>query len=179
MARKPNILVTGTPGVGKSSLSAQLAQELGLEHLNVGELIKSECLYTAWDSELDCSVFDEELLGQRLFELLGAPGAPGGLVVDFHSCCCMQKSWFSLVFVLRANTEVLYDRLQARLYPQAKIQQNLQAEIFQVLFDEATEAFGAPKVRQLPSNDMQDFAQNLNTIKRAYHQLLQTQDSPK
>ena len=36
----PNILVSGTPGVGKSSLASQLAQKSGLAWINVGDFAK-------------------------------------------------------------------------------------------------------------------------------------------
>lgn len=42
---RPNILVTGTPGVGKSTTAAALAEAAGMEYLNVGELVK---VRTAW-----------------------------------------------------------------------------------------------------------------------------------
>lgn len=35
----PNILVTGSPGTGKTSFSESLAEELGLRHVNVGALV--------------------------------------------------------------------------------------------------------------------------------------------
>jgi adenylate kinase len=36
---KPNILVTGTPGTGKTTLSGLLAQRLGFQHVCVGDLV--------------------------------------------------------------------------------------------------------------------------------------------
>jgi hypothetical protein len=36
----PNILVSGTPGVGKSSLASRLAEKSGLTWINVGEFAK-------------------------------------------------------------------------------------------------------------------------------------------
>ncbi|KAL8427478.1 hypothetical protein ACSSS7_007718 [Eimeria intestinalis] len=162
MQRRPNLLVTGTPGVGKTTFSQQLAEELDYEYLNVAKLISDESLYSEWDDDLKCSVFDEDRVADRLEELL----APGGLVVDFHSCDFMHESWFPLVFVLRAETHILYDRLAARNYPEAKIQENVQSEIFQVLLDEATETFGENKIVQFNSNTMQDLIANLAYAKQ-------------
>ncbi|KAL8451629.1 hypothetical protein Emag_002633 [Eimeria magna] len=169
MQRRPNLLVTGTPGVGKTTFSQQLAEELDYEYLNVAKLISDESLYSEWDDELKCSVFDEDRVADRLEELL----APGGLVVDFHSCDFMHASWFCVAFVLRAETHVLYDRLAARKYPEAKIQENVQSEIFQVLLDEATETFGEDKVIQLQSNTMQDLAENLVYAKQKLAEIQQ------
>lgn len=38
--KTPNILVTGTPGTGKTTLAQLLNQSLGFSYLNIGNLIK-------------------------------------------------------------------------------------------------------------------------------------------
>lgn len=40
--------------------------------------------------------------------------APGGNVVDFHSCELFPERWFDLVLVLRTDNKLLFDRLVAR-----------------------------------------------------------------
>ncbi len=40
----PNVLVTGTPGTGKTRLSALIAEKLGLKHIDGGNtVIQDEC----------------------------------------------------------------------------------------------------------------------------------------
>jgi hypothetical protein len=41
----------------------------------------------------------------------------GGKVVDYHGCDFFPKRWFDIVFVLRTDNTVLYDRLSARYAP--------------------------------------------------------------
>ncbi len=60
---KPNILITGTPGTGKSLLGKELAQRAGFRYINVGELAEKEDLYDGWDEELSCHVIDEDRVG--------------------------------------------------------------------------------------------------------------------
>lgn len=62
--RIPNIVITGTPGTGKSS-HAQLLLEtspnsIPLRHINVGELVKEKKLYESYDSEWDSYIVDDD-----------------------------------------------------------------------------------------------------------------------
>merc|ERR1712107_274283 len=131
-------LVTGTPGVGKSTFSQALCESSGLRHIELGQKIKEDRLFREWDDEMDCSIFDEDLVCDALEPLL----EDGGCVVDFHSPDFFPEGWFDLVVVLRAETNTLYGRLQGRHYKEEKIRENIEAEIFQVCLDEATEALG-------------------------------------
>ena len=57
---RPNILVTGTPGTGKTVLASELAQRTGLIYINVGDLAKEKDLYDGWDEQYNCHVLDED-----------------------------------------------------------------------------------------------------------------------
>ena len=49
----PVIVITGTPGTGKTTLAQLLAEEspVPLKHVNVGELVKEKNLYEEYDEE--------------------------------------------------------------------------------------------------------------------------------
>jgi adenylate kinase len=57
---EPNILVTGTPGTGKSITCSELASKTGLKHVNVGQLAKESNLFDGYDEEYDCPILDED-----------------------------------------------------------------------------------------------------------------------
>lgn len=38
----------------------------------------------------------------------------GGNIVDYHGCEFFPERWFDIVFVLRTDNSVLYERLQQR-----------------------------------------------------------------
>lgn len=57
---RPNILITGTPGTGKTTMSAALAEATNLRHINVGDLVKEKNLHDGWDDEFDCYVINED-----------------------------------------------------------------------------------------------------------------------
>lgn len=59
---RPNLLVTGTPGTGKTSTCSLLASATGLRHINVGELVKEKSLHDGWNAELDCYIVNDDLV---------------------------------------------------------------------------------------------------------------------
>lgn len=60
--KKPNILVTGTPGTGKTTTSSALSESTQLRHICVGDLVKEKNLHDGWDADLDCYVINEDLV---------------------------------------------------------------------------------------------------------------------
>lgn len=61
MARtSPNIVITGTPGVGKSSHCTRLAAATGLRHISINDVVKGRACHEGWDVQGECWVVDEE-----------------------------------------------------------------------------------------------------------------------
>lgn len=52
--------VVGTPGTGKSTLGAELAQRTNLNYVNIGELAKQEQLFEGFDEEYQCPILNED-----------------------------------------------------------------------------------------------------------------------
>ena len=57
---RPNILITGSPGTGKTILGMELSKRSGMNYINIGELAKENNFYEGWDEERDCHVLDED-----------------------------------------------------------------------------------------------------------------------
>lgn len=158
----PNILITGTPGTGKSTLSQELALQTSLNYINVGQLAKDEELYDGWDEKLNCHILDEDRVVDEIEDKMNE----GGNVVDYHGCEFFPQRWFDIVFVLRTNNTVLYERLEKRKYSVEKIQENVQCEIFQTLLEEARESYDKNIVHELQSNNPADMERNIEQIKQ-------------
>ena len=58
--QKPNILLTGTPGTGKTTTCELLAAATGLKHINIGDLVKKEELHSGYDEEYKSYIIDED-----------------------------------------------------------------------------------------------------------------------
>lgn len=156
--QKPNILITGTPGTGKSTMvEALIAQVPTLRAVDIGALVRDKQLHSGWDEEYQSYVLDEE----RLLDELEDELEPGGAVVEYHSAELFPERWYDLVLVLRADTNVLYSRLENRGYPEKKLTDNVEAEIMQVILDEAREAYREEIVIELPSNTVEDVESNV------------------
>ena len=60
MRQSPNIIITGTPGVGKTTHSESLAQRLGLKHLSVNQVVKDKECHEGWSDEYQSWIVDED-----------------------------------------------------------------------------------------------------------------------
>lgn len=174
----PNVLVTGTPGVGKTSLCAALSKQLGLRHVAVGAFARERALLTDYNPRLDCHYLDEDGVLDALEPLM----ADGGVLLDHHSVDWFPERWIQLVVVLRTSTHILHDRLTARNYTPTKRDENMQAEIMQVVFDEARESYPKVPLMELMSDSVEQQQSNLSVVSKAIANLNQgteLQESPK
>jgi adenylate kinase len=157
----PNILITGTPGTGKTTLSQSLAEELSFTHLEVSAFVKQHSLHEGVDAEFDSVILDEDKLVDALEPLV----AGGGQVVDFHSPEVFPERYFDLVLVLRSSTEALYDRLTERGYKENKRDENVTAEIMQVVLEEARESYAEEIVHEVRSDTVEEMDANVERVK--------------
>ena len=152
----PNILITGTPGTGKSTLCQRLTESAGVRWINVGDFAKKNGCLGDWDERYECHELDEDKLIDELEDVM----AEGNVIVEHHVTDIFPERWFDSVFVLRTDNTKLYDRLQQRGYNDKKLQDNLQCEIFQTILDEAEESYKPEIVHQLSSNESEDIEKN-------------------
>ncbi|KAI5839233.1 AAA domain-containing protein [Morchella snyderi] len=157
---QPNIIVTGTPGVGKSSHCELIAQTTGLKHLSINQVVKDKGCHDGYDDELKTWIVDDDKLLDEIEEGV----MKGGYIIDWHVCDIFPKSWIDLVVVLRADSTILYDRLKGRNYPEKKLQENLDAEIMQVILEEALESYDEEIVVELQSNNTEEIDSNMERI---------------
>ncbi|KAL7115694.1 hypothetical protein ACP275_04G197900 [Erythranthe tilingii] len=157
---RPNILITGTPGTGKSTTSVALAEAANLRHINIGDLVKEKSLHDGWDDEFDCYIINEDLVCDELEDLM----EQGGNIVDHHGCDFFPERWFDYVVVLQTDNSVLYDRLTKRGYEGKKLSNNIECEIFQVLLEEARDSYKEDIVVALKSDSIDDIDTNVSTL---------------
>lgn len=128
--------------------------------INVGEFAKEKGCLGDYDEELQCHELDEDKLVDELEEVMSR----GGVILDHHMTDFYPERWFDIVFVLRTKNDLLYDRLLARGYVGKKLENNIEAEIFQTILDEAKESYREEIVHELESNCQKDVENNLQRI---------------
>ncbi|MES1915799.1 MAG: hypothetical protein MHM6MM_007698 [Cercozoa sp. M6MM] len=159
--RKPNILLTGTPGCGKTTLAGELADRLQLTHLNISQIVKQQDLHEGHDAEWDTYILDDDRVVSHLRPLI----EQGGMIVDFHSADVFPNEWFDLVLVLRTDNSNLVPRLRNRGYTAKKIEENLDCEIMGVCLEEAkTHYEGMCAVQPLQSDVPEDLERNVEQV---------------
>ncbi|KAG7289013.1 hypothetical protein NEMBOFW57_005374 [Staphylotrichum longicolle] len=169
----PNIIITGTPGTGKTSHCELLAERTGLRHISVNQVVKDRECHEGWDEEYQSWIVDED----KLLDAIEEDAKQGGCIIDWHACDLFPKSWIDLVVVLRVDTATLYDRLTARKYPEVKLQENMDSEIMEVLLQEAKESYDEEIVVELQSVTADEMESNVERIEQWLEQWKQNNAS--
>lgn len=159
---KVNILICGTPGTGKSSLIDMVKPKLGeFNFVNISKFaIDNNCI-EEYDEALSTQVMDEDKLNESLEPVVRENRF--NLVESIHPDV-LSPSLFDWVFVCRTDNTKLHDRLSSRGYSESKLKNNVEAEIFQLILDEARDAFKDSVLTQLVNDEPADLDKNAKII---------------
>ncbi|MBN2155008.1 MAG: AAA family ATPase [Candidatus Lokiarchaeota archaeon] len=141
------ILISGTPGTGKTSLTHKISQELDGRMFSLGDFVVENRLYTDSDDDTDGKIVKNEIAAKVVATKFLTEFADTSIIiieshyVDIILDGFMQiKKEFSCAtdyiigkniigIVLRCHPNILRTRLVQRQYSFLKIIENLQAEI--------------------------------------------------
>ncbi|MDD5054026.1 MAG: AAA family ATPase [Candidatus Nanoarchaeia archaeon] len=114
------ILITGTPGSGKTSIAKELSKLLKLPYIDVKKIIKNN------PETIDKKELGELIINDKLKKVL-SKNLPNSCVFETHLIEYCPKN--GLIIILRVNPLVLKKRLIKRGYSKQKIVDNLEVEI--------------------------------------------------
>ncbi|RLE86603.1 MAG: hypothetical protein DRJ49_07615 [Thermoprotei archaeon] len=161
-----NLLVTGSPGTGKTTIAKKLSKLLSSEYLNPAEIALRERFVKEYDERLRTFVVDIELLRNYLYELLG--NMSKSYVIDTHLVEAIPQSTIDLVIVLRLNPKELFNRLRLRNYPLQKIKENVQSEFLDYILVKSIELFGEERVHEIDTTgrSIQSIVEEILEVKK-------------
>ncbi|ALV62574.1 AMP/CMP kinase AK6 [Thermococcus sp. 2319x1] len=123
------IAISGTPGVGKTTVAKLLAEKLGYDYVDLKEFALKHGVGETKGGELEVSIDELAYYVER--ELKGKD-----VVLDGHLSHLMPVDQ---VIILRANPKLIGERLKERGYSKGKIAENVEAELVDVCLLEAIE----------------------------------------
>ncbi|HKZ94368.1 MAG TPA: adenylate kinase family protein [Candidatus Bathyarchaeia archaeon] len=145
-------MVTGTPGIGKTTISEKLAARLEALHIDIGELVKKERLTSGYDAKRQTLISDPARLAGRVNETMAKTRKT--IIIDGHyGTELVPKDQVTKVFVLRCHPEQLKKRMQEKGFQGSKLKENLAAEILDVCLTSAITNVGPNKVCELNTTD--------------------------
>ena len=172
------VVITGTPGTGKTTISKKLAKKLDYYYLNVNRLISQYKLSEGYDRIRKTKIVDVQKLNKALIKAIKALKKNNliflknkingiaslskagrtktlkrenitknknkirkynGIIIDSHLSHYLPRKYADFCIVTKCNIKELNKRLKNKKFHKNKIQENLQAEIFDVCYNEALE----------------------------------------
>jgi len=126
------IIITGTPGTGKSQVARELSKGLSLELIDLKKVVHRNHLLGA-RHEVDIKKLARALVA----ELKGKKG----YVIEGHLACEMKLP-ADYIFILRSSPEALQRRFKKRRYPGKKIEENIEAELLDYCAERVSAVYG-------------------------------------
>lgn len=148
-ASKTVIFITGTPGVGKTTLASFLKDEISASLIKVNELAEEKGLFLGKDEKKGYNIIDLNGLCEEFKKLINK--IPENIILEGHlSHFCKNPD---IVIVLRLQPSLLEKRLMAREYSSSKINENLEAEALGICSSESYEIHG-DIVQEIDTSDL-------------------------
>lgn len=128
------IVITGTPGTGKTKVAEELADILGIQFISIRKIVEKEKIFEVKGRE---KVVDIKLLEKILKKTLRNER---NYVIEGH-LACETKLPCDYIFVLRTHPKELKRRLSGRKYSAAKTRENLLSEMLDYCVQRTSEVY--------------------------------------
>lgn len=125
------IVISGTPGTGKTSVSKKLSEIANAKFISLNKLAVSEQLTLKYDKKRDTHVVDFKKLIPHVINQIESYKKTNieFLIIESHFSDIIPEKYIDYAIILRCNPDELYKRLEKRGYKKEKIIENVQSEI--------------------------------------------------
>jgi adenylate kinase len=146
------ILIGGTPGTGKTKVAGALGSRQGVEVVSISKFADESGCISAEDKARDTGIINEDCLVEALLDLVEEKGKR--MIIEGHYIDLVPSSSVQWVFILRTHPETLQSRLRERGYKEAKVAENVEAEVLGVCQLDALESFGEKRVFEIDTTGL-------------------------
>ena len=140
--------LTGTPGTGKTTVSALVADRRAVAVVHLTDAIREAELFAERDTVRDSLVADLDAVESWLADRRASDG--GGLLVESHLAHLLDAD---RAIVLRCHPESLKPRLRDRGESAASIAENAESEALDTVLASAVDRHGAGSVWEIDTTD--------------------------
>ncbi len=141
------IVITGTPGTGKTSVTKKLKKMVDAEFISINSLLEDYDLNLGTDEKRGYKIVDTESMIPIVDDIKKKTSKDivfeGHLAQDYPNA--------DLVVVLRCDPKILRERLNTRNWKDSKIDENVSAEILAVCTSESYDSYG-DKVQEVDTS---------------------------
>lgn len=126
-----NIIISGTPGVGKTSVAKEISDVIDAKIISLNELAISDKFSFEFDKERKTYIVDFDIFLPYTLKKIEEikQENPPYLIIESHFSDIIPDKFIDYIFILRCDPDELYKRLEQRNYNIKKITENIQAEI--------------------------------------------------
>lgn len=166
------VIVTGTPGTGKTVVAKRLAKALGAQYLSITEIAAKHRLFKGFDRERGSRIVDTAKIRSKVKRSLSKDELT---ILDTHVPeGIVPEKMTRKVLVLRCHPRILEARLRARGWKSNKIRENVLAELLDTCLIASVEHYGWRRVVQLdtsrtPVRHSADMAKRLAVRRSSFH----------
>lgn len=145
------IIITGTPGVGKTTVSNLLRDKLDANLVAINDLVDEKHLYTGIDEERGYKIVDMDALLDELDNIVEKSDRSNYIIIEGHLSHFYKNS--DVLIALRANPDVLRERMVVKCWKEVKINENIEAETIGICSYEAYQIHGE-KVNEIDTSNI-------------------------